>query len=105
MAWLIRLLGTIRPLLLAWEPAAPGWAFENLVRMVPNLDTLEQHIRTLNPAEAAHQITTLRQWLQQQLPILEAGFFQEETRNEEFAQAIPLAHTLVAALPATGTPL
>ncbi|WP_426491561.1 hypothetical protein [Hymenobacter sp. 102] len=105
MAWLIRLLRSISPLLLAWAPAASGWAFENLVRMVSNLDSLEQHIRTLTPTDATHQNALLRQWLKQQLPILEAGFFQEETRNKEFAQAISLAHTLVAALPAPGTPL
>ncbi|WBA42404.1 hypothetical protein [Hymenobacter canadensis] len=105
LGWLIRLLGTISPLLQAWKPAALGWAFENLVRTVPNLNELEHHIRTLNPADATQHSMELRQWLGRQLPVLEADFFQEETRNEEFAQAISLAHNLVAALPATGTPL
>ncbi|AHJ97172.1 hypothetical protein [Hymenobacter swuensis] len=103
LGWLIRLTGSIQPLLQAWQPAETDWAFENLVRTVPVLSDLEQHIRTRNPEDASRHIAALRQWLGQQLPILEAGFFQEETRNEEFAQAISLAHTLVAVLPTTGT--
>ncbi|WP_170170342.1 hypothetical protein [Hymenobacter perfusus] len=105
LGWLIRLTGSIEPLLQAWQPAETDWAFENLVRTVPALDNLEQHIRTRNPKDAPRHIAALRQWMGQQLPILEVGFFRKETNIGEFAQAISLAHTLVGALPTTTMPL
>jgi hypothetical protein len=103
IGWLIRLTGSIEPLLQAWQPAETDWAFENLVRTVPRLPDLEKHIRVLTPDTAAHSILTLRRWLSQQASVLEARFFQQEPTNEEFTQAISLAHTLVTGLLADGT--
>ena len=103
IGWLIRLTGSIEPLLQAWQPAETDWAFENLVRTIPRLPDLEKRIRVLTPDTATHSILALRRWLSQQGPVLEAGFFQHEPTNEEFAQAISLAHTLVTGLSADGT--
>ncbi|WP_125432892.1 hypothetical protein [Hymenobacter metallilatus] len=103
IGWLVRLTGSLEPLLQAWQPAETDWAFENLVRIIPHLPDLEKHIQVLTPDTAAHSMLTLRRWLSQQASVLEAGFFQQEPCNEEFTQAISQAHTLVTGLLADGT--